>query len=825
MSTNAVEARLNPLLGRRLTRRRVLRGAAALGLGVPAMARLLCTPAALGAQESAGVRAQEDPVPPDAPRRSDVSLPLQLWGDPYRWLENPDDPEVIAYLEAENAYTAAMMAPLAGLQETLYAEIIGRFKQTDATIPTPWRGYLYYQRIEEGKDYEIVCRRLAHEGAPEQILLDLNAMAGDYIAMSAWRPSPNNRYLAYGIDQTGAEDYWLFVMDMASGQIVAELPPAYGYEWAQDGRALYYVHYDSEFGHEELARHTVGTDPATDDILYQEHDPNFSLAIYPAKDRTHLFLESSTFDTTEVRALRLGQPTADLMMIAPRADGVQHFLEHHGDEFLILTDDDAPNFKLMAAPVADPARANWREVIPRRDNVVIDPYGVEPFARHFLIYGREDGFPRLWVRDAASGATRPIEFEEAAYVVGATHHFSGGENWTFDTDRARIVYSSLVTPASVYEIDLATGDRTLLKRWELIGGHDPSRYVTERLFATAADGTRVPISLVSLREPPAGLPAGPRPLRLDGYGGYGFPMDPYFSASRLALLDRGVSYAIAHIRGGGELGEAWWEQGRLLQKKTCFSDFIACAEHLIAEGRTAPDRLAAYGASNGGLLMGVVANERPELFRVVVAEEPAADIVAALLLTPGGLANQDEFGDPADLEVFAYQRSYSPYQNVTAQDYPAMMVIGGLNDARTPYWLPAKWVAMLRDLKTDDNPLLLRTEMASGHFGPSGRDDAGRQAALMYAFVLQALGIAGVRPNHAAATILAPHAAKRSTELTRARPMSPHGQPLVPSLEGRRAPPRTVQARSAEWAFRVGGSGHPNAVLRLMSGPPRCWRS
>jgi oligopeptidase B len=796
MNTNAVETRMNVLLGRPLDRRRVLRGAAGLGLGVPAMARLLSTPAAVGAQESADVRGQKTPAPPEAPRGSEASLPLQLWGDPYRWLEHPDDPEVIAYLEAENAYTAAMMAPTAALQETLFAETIGRFKQTDATVPTSWRGYLYYQRTEEDKDYEIVCRRPAHAGAPEQVLLDLNDIAGDYIAMSAWRPSPNNRYLAYGLDETGEEDYRLFVMDMASGYVITELPPAYGYEWAQDGRALYYIRYDHVLGREVLARHAIGTDPASDDILYQEHDPNFWLVIYPAKDRTHLFLESATFDTSEVRALRLGQPDADLTLIAPRVEGVQHYLEHHGDEFLILTDHDAPNFKLMSAPVADPARANWREFISHRDNIVISPYGVEPFARHFLIYGREDGFPRIWVRDAATGTTRPIAFDEAIYVVGGAHRFTGGENWTFDTDRARITYSSPVTPDSIYELDLATGERTLLKRQELVGGHDPNRYVTERLFATAADGTRVPISLVSLREPPARLPAGPRPLRLDGYGGYGIPLDPYFSLHRLALLDRGVDYAIAHIRGGGELGQAWWEQGRLLQKKTCFSDFIACAEHLIAEGRTAPDRLVAYGASNGGLLMGVVANQRPELFRVIVAEVPAADIVAALLLAPSGLANQDEFGDPTDLTVFAYQRSYSPYQNVTAQDYPAMLVTGGLHDTRTPYWLPAKWVAMLRDLKTDGNPLLLQTEMAAGHFGASGFDDYGRQAALLYAFILQELGMADVRPNQATATISAPHAARRSTAPTRAVQTSPRGQPPLSTAVGRRVPPRTAQARA-----------------------------
>jgi oligopeptidase B len=446
----------------------------------------------------------------------------------------------------------------------------------------------------------------------------------------------------------------------------------------------------------------------------------------------------------------------------------------------------------MAAPEDNPTHGNWREVIPHRTNVAISPYGVEPFARHYVIYGREAGLTRIWVRDEANAAMMPIEFDEAIYVTGAAGGYTGGNNWTFETDKVRIWYSSPVTPDSVYEVDMVTGKRTLLKQWEVVGGHDPSRYVTERQFATARDGTQVPISLVALRTPPAGLPPGPRPLRLDGYGGYGIPSDPYFSVSRLALIDRGVSYAIVHIRGGGELGQSWWEQGRLLKKKTSFSDFIACAEHLIAEGQTAPDRLAVYGASHGGLLMGVVANERPDLFRVIVAEVPAADVVALLLLTWGGLANRDEFGDPTDPAVYAYQRSYSPYQNVTAKHYPAMFVTGGLYDSRTPYWQSAKWVAKLRDLKTDDNPLLLRTAMASGHFGVSEFDDFNRESARLYAFVLQELGIADVEPSPIAAVISPPRAAKRSSEPTQTEQATFHRLPLLLTPAGRRTTSRTA---------------------------------
>jgi oligopeptidase B len=407
-----------------------------------------------------------------------------------------------------------------------------------------------------------------------------------------------------------------------------------------------------------------------------------------------------------------------------------------------------------------------------------------------VIYGREDGFSKIWVRNAATGTMQPIPFKEATYVASFTDRYTGGENWEFETDKVRVYYSSPVTPDSVYEIDMDSGERRLLKQQEVIGGHDPGRYVTERLFATAPDGTQVPISLVALREPPAGLPPGPRPMRLDGYGGYGASSDPYFSIYRLALIDRGVSHAIAHIRGGLELGRSWWEEGRLLNKKNCFSDFIACAEHLIVEGHTAPDRLAVYGASNGGLLMGVVANERPDLFRVVVAEVPITDMIGFLLRTSIGPVNQDEFGDPSDPTVYAYQRSYSPYQNVTAQNYPSMFVTGGLTDNRVPYWQAAKWVALLRDRKTDGNPLLLRTEMASGHLGVTAFYDLGRELALWYAFILQEVGIADVQPSAIAATPT-PQAAKRPTESGLAMQTTSPG-----STAGRRITSRTAQTWS-----------------------------
>jgi oligopeptidase B len=739
-------------------RRRLLRQAGALGLSLAA--------SQVWPHRRADVAAQE-PTPPDAPARPRIApAPGGSAVDPYAWLEDPDDPEVIAYLEAENAYAEAVMAPTRALQETLFREMTGRFPRADATVPTPWRGYLYYERTELGKDYAVVCRRRDSPDAPEEILLDLNAIGGAALDISVLRPSPDNRYLAYGLDTTGAEIYELTVVEMASGRIVTRLPAARDAEWTNDSRALLYTRQDATHRPYRLQRHALGSDPATDAVLYEEADERFWLRLATTRDRTWHVLESGTIDTSEVRALPADRPDGAPRPIVPRRDGVQYHLEHHGDEFLILTDEDAPNFRLMAAPVADPARDTWREVIPHREHVLLA--GLDAFARHLVLYGRKDGFPRVWIRYLASGRTRSVRFGEAVYAVGRPDRLTGGENWEFATATVRLAYSSPVTPPSVYAIDLATGERTLLKREKLRGGHDPRSYATERLYAAAPDGTRIPISLVYVREPPAGLPEGPRPLRLDAYGGYGISLDPGFSLYRLALIDRGVGFAIAHVRGGGELGRQWWEAGRRLAKKTSFSDFIACAEHLIAAGYTAPDRLAIHGGSIGGLLMGVAATERPDLFRAVVAEVPGVDVIGFLLRSPIGPVNEDELGDPRDPADYAYLASYSPYQNARARAYPAMFVTGALHDQRTPYWIPAKWVAKLRDLKTDDTPLLLRMGLGSGHLSVSATSALARELAFWYAFVLTELGLADVKPQgNVDAT--APRATQRRTRPRRRR--------------------------------------------------------
>jgi oligopeptidase B len=745
-----------------LNRRQVFRHGAALGLALPGM----------GALRSKHTAAQTANLPPEAATDPQIfALPGGLWIDPYSWLENGDDPEVIAYLDAENAYADTVLAPTAALQEALYTELTGRIQQTDTSLPIPWNGYLYYTRTEEGTDYFIICRKKGNLEAPEEILLDVNAIAGDYLSLQMWLPSPDNRLLAYNLDETGDEFYTLHVLDMETGQVIDQLPDVWDFQWANDSQTLFYTkqHPDRVWPYAHY-RHVVGEDAETDTLLFEEPIAAFELYTSIATDRSYIFLYSESVDTNEVLFVPADEPTAEPKLFIPRRAGVRDFLDHHGDDFIVQTDENAPNYKLMAVPVADTDPANWRELIPHRDDVVLVYF--QAFARHLAIFGREQGFSQAWVRDIASGETTPIAFDEEVYVVYL------GTNWEFDTDTIRIGYSSPVTPDTDLSYDLITGERTVLKQLEVLGGHDPSRYRTERLFATAPDGTRIPISLVSLREAPAGLEDGPRPLRLDGYGSYGTIEDPWFSILRLTLIDRGITFAQAHVRGGGELGRRWWEEGRLLHKWNTFTDFIACAEHLIANGYTAPDRLLARGASAGGLLAGVVATQRPDLFRAIVADVPAVDPIAELLRSTNGPYHFPELGDPYDPVAFDYIRSYSPYETVRAQQYPAMFVTAGLEDRRVPYWSPAKWVAKMRHIASDEGLLLLRTDMGSGHFGASGFQDSNQQTAELYAFMLMALGLEDAEPAVQAAR--APKAARRADT-----PALQRSAPVASSLAAR----------------------------------------
>lgn len=668
-----------------------------------------------------GTGASHPPTPPTAWRGSGA--------DPYAWLENPSDQETLAYLEVENRHAEAVMAATGELRATLYAEMLGRIEQTDQSVPIPVDGWFYYTRTEEGRQYPISCRKRGRLDAPEEILLDLNALVEEYIALRVFRPSPDHRYLAHSLNEDGGLEYTLYLKDLDTGRLLPEqVPNVEQAEWAADGRTIFYTRQDAAKRPFELLRHTLGDDPASDALLYREEDQTFSLYLTKSDSRAYLFLLGWNPETTEVRFLPVDRPTAPLALFAPRRRGIQYFLEHHGDDFLIRTNERAVNFKLMAAPVANPVPDAWREVVPHRESALLD--GVHVFAQHLVLSGAEEGLDRIWVHDLAVGRTRSLSFDEAVYAVGPV------DNWEFATTRLRFEFTSLVTPVSTYDEDLATGERTLLKREAVLGGHDSNDYVSERLFAEAVDGERVPISVVRRRDA-----AGPGPLLLMGYGAYGSSFPPSFDANRLSLLERGVGFAVAHVRGGQELGRRWYDDGKLLQKKNTFTDFVACAEHLIAAGYAAPDRLVAQGGSAGGLLMGAITNMRPDLFAAVVAEVPFVDVVRTMLdpslpLTAGEF---DEWGDPRDPVYRDYIGSYSPYDNVVAQPYPALLITAGLNDDQVRYWEAAKWTAKLRASKTDANPLLLKTEMGAGHGGPSGRYDALREIAFLNAFVLLAL--------------------------------------------------------------------------------------
>jgi oligopeptidase B len=674
--------------------------------------------------------------PPAAPRRPTV---LEAHGDrridDWYWLRDKDDPEVLGHLEAENAYTAAVTEQTAPLRDALYDEIKARILETDLSVPTPWGGHWYYSRTVEGLQYGIHCRRTGAEDGPEQVLLDENALAGDadFFALGAFSVTPDHRLLAYSTDYDGDEVFTLRFRDLDTGEDLADEIPgvSYGATWANDGATVFYTVLNEAKRPWRLYRHHLGT-PASDVLVHQEDDESFYVGIGRTRSDEWLVLSLHSMVTSEEWALRADDPTGTFRVVEPRRHGVEYTIEHQGDRFLIVTNDEAENFRLVEAPVDDPGRANWRDVIAHRADVKLD--GVDAFAGHVVLYERAEAVRRIRVMDAETGDTHTITQPEAVSTTG------GGTNLEYDTTVLRFGYTSLITPSSVYDYDVRTRDRVLKKQQPVLGGYEPSEYVTERLWADAADGARVPISVVRRRD--VALDGG-APALLSGYGSYEASHDPAFSTFRLSLLDRGVVYAIAHIRGGGEMGRRWYEDGKFLHKRNTFTDFVAAAEALVAAGYTRPDRLVARGGSAGGLLMGAVANLRPDLFRAMVAEVPFVDVVTTILdeSLPLTVIEWDEWGNPNQREFYDYIKSYSPYDNVSAQDYPRLLVTAGLNDPRVSYWEPAKWVQKLRATKTDDQPVLLKVEMGAGHMGPSGRYDAWKDEAFVLAFVLDAVGI------------------------------------------------------------------------------------
>jgi oligopeptidase B len=675
------------------------------------------------------------PQPPVAEARPyHRSAHGELIADEYAWLECRDDPAVHAYLEAENAYAETVLAGTARLRERLYAELRGRIKEQDLSVPVRDGPYLYYQRTEAGQEHPLICRRMAPDG-PEELLLDVNALAVDqsYCKLGPLALSPDHTLLAYGLDTTGAIVFTLRVKDLRSGALLDEpiANAAWSLAWGEDGRSLYYTVFDHAHRPYRLYRHTLGEDPARDELLYEEPDERFLLQLDKTRSRALLRLHIASYDCTEVRLKPAAEPAAPFVTVDPRRPKIEYQVEHQGDQLLIVTNEGAENFRLLAAPVADPGRR--RELLPHRPDVLID--GVDAFANHLVVYERRAGLRQLRLSAPDGSNARYVRFPEPAYSVAPEG------NCEYVGDTLRFVYSSLVTPRSVIDYDMRAGRWELRKRDEIPSGYDPTRYVAERLEAVAPDGALVPIALVRRRDTPVD---GSAPALLVGYGAYGYSYDPAFNKNWLSLLDRGFVCAIAHVRGGQELGRAWYEQGRLRHKQNSFSDFIACAEELIERRYTSPRRLAISGTSAGGLLMGAVTNMRPELFRAVLARVPFTNVIAAMLnpALPLTVGEYDQWGDPADPAQFRAMLAYSPYEQITAQKYPHILATGGLNDLQVPYWDPAKWVARLRARKTDTNMLLLRTNLSAGHGGAAGRFAPLEETAFEYAFLLKALGLA-----------------------------------------------------------------------------------
>jgi oligopeptidase B len=669
--------------------------------------------------------------------------------DHYAWLRHKENPEVIAYLNAENAYTDAILKPTEAFQEKLYQEMLGRILQTDFSVPYRLRSYLYYTRTEEGKQYAFHCRRRDAEGTAEELLLDLNQLAQghSFLGLGSFDVSEDNHLLVYSTDTTGFRQYVLQVKDLRTGTNFPErFERVTSVAWASDNRTLFYtVEDETTKRSHRLYRHTLGsTEP--DPLLYEETDERFRIEVERTRSGGFLFLNIASHTTSEVRYLRADQPSGEFRLIAPREDNHEYYADHHpglapnptDGLFYIRTNSGGRTFRLVTVPVSDPRREFWREVIPNRPEVMLS--ATEAFQTHLVLFEREGGLPYIRVVDLTAdapnllAASHRIEFAEPAYNT------SIGENPEFGDTHLRFQYESFVTPRSVFDYDVRTRERILRKQQPVLGGYDPAQYVSERLHAIASDGTCVPLSVVFRRDTQRD---GSAPLLLYGYGSYGISVPVNFSSNRLSLLDRGVIYAVAHVRGGGELGKPWHDAGRMRQKLKTFTDFIAAAEHLIALRYTTPQKLVIEGGSAGGLLMGAVTNMRPELFRMVISHVPFVDVLNTMLdaSLPLTVGEYEEWGNPQIPEDYFYMKSYCPYTNLERKAYPAILAKTGLNDSQVMYWEPAKYVAKLRTLKTDANPLLLKVNMGAGHGGASGRYDYLREIALDYAFLLTHLGI------------------------------------------------------------------------------------
>jgi len=682
-------------------------------------------------------KSTEEVEPPDVEKRpEELTIHGDTRVDNYYWLNQRGNPEVIEYLKAENAYKEKMLKHTEKLQKKLYKEIVGRIKKTDRSVPYLDNGYYYYHRYEKGEEYPVHARKKGSVEAEEEIMLNVPEMAKghSFYQVRGLNVSTNNRFLAFGVDTVSRRKYIIHFKDLETGKLLADkIPNTTGsVTWANDNKTVFYVVKDTTLRPHKVMRHILGTDPSQDVEVWHERDNTFNTYIWKTKSDEYIVISSTSTLSTEIRILKADDPYGAFKVFHKREPEHEYSINHFEDKFYIRTNWKAKNFRLMETDAAKTEKKYWKEVIPHRDDVLLN--GIDVFKDYLVISERKDGIRQIRVMGQRNEKDYYLDFDEDVYVTYTTH------NYEFDTDNLRFMYSSLTTPQTTYDYNMNTKKKTLLKQEEVVGKFEPSDYKTERLWAQADDGTRIPVSVVYKK----GISMDSQnPCLLYGYGSYGASMDPRFSSARLSLLNRGFVYAIAHIRGGSEMGRSWYEQGKLLKKKNTFIDFIDCAEYLIEKKYTNPDKLFAMGGSAGGLLMGAVVNMRPDLFKGVLALVPWVDVVTTMLdeSIPLTTSEFDEWGNPKDKEYYTYMLSYSPYDNVTAQDYPAMLVTTGLHDSQVQYFEPTKWVAKLRDKKTDDNLLVMDIDMESGHGGTSGRFKRYKRTALEYAFMLDQLGI------------------------------------------------------------------------------------
>lgn len=665
-----------------------------------------------------------------------VNKELTIHGDTrtdnYYWMNDREDPKVIAYLKAENAYLDTMTRSSAKLRTKLYEEMKSRIMETDVSVPYLKEGYYYYSRYEQGKEYPVYCRKKGSTEAAEEIILNVNDLAKGhaYYQVGGMTVSPDGQWLAYGVDTVSRRRYVIHIKNLQTGELQPELiSETFGnVAWASDNKTFFYTTKDtSTLRENKIFRHLTGTKASDDQLVYEEKDETYSTGVTRCKSGKYIMIESSSTLSSEYRILDASKPTAAFKVFQPRQKDMLYHIDHQDNQFYIVTNWDAVNFRLMQCPLDKTERSNWKEVIAHRPDVLLE--GLDLFRDHMVLSERSKGLTQLRVINTRTHEDHYLHFDEPAYVA------STSVNPEFDTKVLRYSYTSMTTPVSTYDYNMDTKQNELRKRQEVLGGYDPKNYITERIYVTARDGAKVPVSIVYKK----GFEKNGRmPLLLYGYGSYGHSIDPVFSSNRLSLLDRGFAYAIAHIRGGEEMGRQWYEDGKLFKKKNTFTDFIDCADYLVAQHYTDSTHLYAMGGSAGGLLMGAVVNMRPTLWNGVIAAVPFVDVVTTMLdesipLTTGEF---DEWGNPKKKEYYDYMKSYSPYDNVIPQAYPNMLVTTGLHDSQVQYWEPAKWVAKLREVKTDHHLLLLHTNMEAGHGGASGRFKPLEEIAMQYAFLI-----------------------------------------------------------------------------------------